>query len=109
MSRSRRTRLLLSLVVMAGVATVSVAYAADVSQSLRASITIDPRIDLGSILSMIVIAGGGIGVWVKLNRDNARQVEQIRSVRKDIADARIEHRELRTVVNQILLGKQLGG
>lgn len=108
MSTHRRNRLLMLMAVLVGVATVSVAYAAEVAQAISNTITIEPKIELGSIISMMMIAGGGISVWVKINRSDARQEEKLRGLASSLEDARRDHRALRDLVNQILLGNRQG-
>lgn len=80
MIRSRK--LLLVLAALVGAAIVSAAYGAETVAAGLSAVTLDTRIDLGTVLTLVVIAGGGTGVWVKMNRESARAQAQIESLRE---------------------------
>lgn len=108
MNRSRRNRLMMILIALVGVATVSVAYAAGLVNGVAQSVVIEGKIDVGNIINMIMVLAGGVSVWVKLNRSDARQTQKLKDIAARQDQAEHSHRYLRTVIDQMLLtGKRL--
>lgn len=80
MSTQRLQRIKLILLAMVGIVTAGVVYAADVTDMVAHAVVVDTTIDVGSIITLLVVIGGGISVWVKINRESATHQAQIDSI-----------------------------
>lgn len=109
MSTQRLQRIKLILLAMVGIVTAGVVYAADVTELVAHAVVIDTTIDVGSIITFIAVVGGGISVWVKMNRSDANQDAKLENMTTSLVDLRNDHNDLRRLVNEILLMERRGG